>query len=485
MHVTLAVGLAMCRQIWQSAGTVRAPGNMPAPTEELDVGDAAPASAARGTFAKLDFALDDYPGALRTALYGMQHVLVMFTAMVGGPLIVGRLLDLAPETRIQMVTGTMVGCGVATMVSALGLGFIGPRLPIVMGVFYIFIGPLVAIGKEAGLAAAMTALILGGLVQFAWSPLVGRLHRFFPPIVTGTTIVLIGTGLMKVAIGVAAGLNTPGFAQPITLGLAALMIGLIIAISSWAKGLLKTLSLFATTLLGYVLAAGLGLLDFHSVANADWLELPRPLPYGGFAWPGVVGLLAVVVCFFATAIETTGHTLAVCRITGVPGESWRIRGTVANDGLGSVISALFGGMALCSYSQNIGVITLTGVGSRFVVAAGGAFLVLMALLPKVGALIALMPSPVLGGVLLFMFGIVASVGIDMIGTHLRTRRDAVIVASSLGVGLGIQAAPPGAFDAVPQALHVVATDGIVMGILLAMLLNVALPRGEGDGARAR
>jgi NCS2 family nucleobase:cation symporter-2 len=171
--------------------------------------------------------------------------------------------------------------------------------------------------------------------------------------------------------------------------------------------------------------------------------------------------------------------LAVCRITGVPGEDWRIRGAVSNDGLGSVISALFGGMALTSYSQNIGVISLTGVGSRFVVAAGGAFLIVMAMIPKVGAIIALMPNAVLGGVLLFMFGMVASVGLDIIGKNMTSRRDALIVASSLALGLGIQAAPPGAFDAIPQAIRVLVTDGIVMGILLAMILNIVLPRAAG------
>jgi NCS2 family nucleobase:cation symporter-2 len=133
-------------------------------------------------------------------------------------------------------------------------------------------------------------------------------------------------------------------------------------------------------------------------------------------------------------------------------------------------------MALTSYSQNIGVISLTGVGSRFVVAAGGAFLIVMAMIPKVGAIIALMPSAVLGGVLLFMFGMVASVGLDIIGKNLKSRRDALIVASSLAVGLGIQAAPPAAFDAVAPALRILVTDGIVMGILLAMILNIVLPK---------
>ena len=429
-------------------------------------------------FAKLDFELHDYPGALKTSLFGIQHVLVMFTAMVGGPLIVGRLLNLPEETRIAMVCGTMIGCGIATMVSALGVGFIGPRLPIVMGVFYIFIGPIVAISKEVSLAAAMTALIIGGLVQFAWSPLIGKLHRFFPPIVTGTTILLIGTGLMKIGINVATGLNTPAFGKPLTLGLAALMIVLIIAITRFARGFVRALSLFVTMVIGYLVSAAYGLIDLSTVAKASWVTVPEPFPYGGLAWPGLIAVITVVICFFATAVETTGHTLAVSRICGVPAEGWRIRGAVANDGIGSSISALFGGMALTSYSQNIGVISLTGVGSRFVVAFGGAFLIIMALVPKVGAIIALMPNAVLGGVLLFMFGMVASVGVDIIGRNMTSRRDAVILAASLAVGLGIQAAPPQAFDIVPQALRILVTDGIVMGILLAMFLNLIWPKEE-------
>ena len=438
---------------------------------------ATPAAAERG-FTQLVYQLDDYPGPTKTALFGIQHVLVMFTAMVGGPLIVARLLNLSPAVRIEMVTGTMIGCGIATMISALGLGFIGPRLPIVMGVFYIFIGPIVAISKDVSLGAAMTALMIGGLVQFAWSPLIGKMQRFFPAIVTGTTILLIGTGLMKIGINVATGLNTPSFGTPLTLGLAVLMIVLIIVISVYARGFIRTLSLFVTMVIGYLVSAALGLLNFQSVSDAGWVAVPMPLPYGALEWPGLIGIVTVVVCFFATAVETTGHTLAVCRITGVPGEDWRIRGAVSNDGLGSVISALFGGMALTSYSQNIGVISLTGVGSRFVVAFGGAFLILMALVPKVGAIIALMPNAVLGGVLLFMFGMVASVGVDIIGRNMTSRRDAVILAAALAVGLGIQAAPPGAFDAVPQALRILVTDGIVMGILLAMGLNLLFPKEE-------
>jgi uracil-xanthine permease len=447
-----------------------------------DVSEAADPATDDDSFVELELNIDDYPGVTKTALFGIQHVLVMFTAMVGGPLIVARLLDLPPDTRAALITGTMIGCGVGTIVSALGVGFIGPRLPIVMGVFYIFIGPIVAISKTAGLAAAMTALIIGGILQFAWSPLIGRARRFFPAIVTGTTILLIGTGLMKIGINVATGLNTPAFGKPLTLGLAVLMILLIIVISSYTKGFVRALSLFAAMVIGYVISWGLGLLDFSTVAKASWVAIPSVLPYeGGLVWPGISGLIAILVCYVATAVEVTGDTLAVCRITKVEPENWRIRGTVANDGLGSVISALFGGMALTSYSQNVGVISLTGVGSRFVVAAGGGFLILMALIPKVGATIALIPAPVLGGVLLVMFGMVAAVGVDIIGRNMKTRRDALIVAIALGVGLGIQVAPANAFNVIIPEIRLLTSDGIVMGILTAMLLNIILPKEPKSG----
>ncbi len=435
-------------------------------------------------FTRLELQINDYPGPLKTVLFGIQHVMVMFTAMVGGPLIVSRLLDLPADTRVELITGTMIGCGVGTMISALGVGFLGPRLPIVMGVFYVFIGPVVAIGETAGLAAAMTALIIGGPIQLAWSPLIGRMRRFFPAIVTGTTILLIGICLMKVGVNLATGLNTTGFGQPVTLGLAVLMIVLIIVISSYTRGFVRALSLIAAMVIGYLVSAALGLLDFATVKDAPWVATPKPFPYGGLVWPGISGLIAILICFIATTVEVTGDTLAVCRITGVRAENWRIRGTVANDGISSAISAVFGGMGLTSYSQNIGVISLTGVGSRFVVAAGGGFLLLMALIPKVGATISLIPAPVLGGVLIVMFGMVASVGVNIIGRNLKTRRDALVVACALGLGLGIQVAPPNAFDAIPPEVRLLTSDGIVMGILTALFLNIVLPH-DSEKRRGR
>lgn len=438
---------------------------------------------ARGAAVVLDYQIDDYPGLWKTALFGIQHVLVMFTAMVGAPLIVAKLLALNEPQTVTIVTGSMLACGVGTLISSLGIGFIGPRLPIVMGTFFIFIGPIVSTAKVANLAVAMTAILIGAVIQFAISPLFGKLHRFFPPIVTGTILVIIGTCLMKLAMNAAVGFNTPAFAKPTSLMLSTGMVVIILIITRFATGFARAISLFLAMTAGYLASAALGLISFDAIAKASWIAVPTLMPYGRLEWPGLVPIVVMTVCFLCAAAETTGHAIAVSKICGVDPSEARIRGAVSNDGLSSGLSALLGGMPLTSYSQNIGAIALTGVGSRFVVAFGGACLVVMALVPKFGAIISLIPGPVLGGALVFMFGMIASVGMSIIGNAVGARRNAILFATSLGIALAITAAPPGTFDIIPPVLRILVGDGIVMGILTSVVLNIFLPQEKPFGAR--
>jgi NCS2 family nucleobase:cation symporter-2 len=426
----------------------------------------------------LTYKLDDFPGVGKSALLGLQHVLIMFTAMIGLPVILSNILGLSPELRAAMINGVMIGCGIGTIVQALGVGFVGARLPIVMGVFYIFIGPIVSISNTVSIAAAMTAVMIGGLVEFALSPIIGKIQRYFPPIVTGTVITLIGVALMPIAINNAVGLNTPLFGQPLTLVLAASVIAIIVIVNRLTRGFMKAISLFIALVIGYILAAILGFIDFGVVANASWFAVPTLFPFGAPEWPGIGGLVAIVIAFFASAIETVGDAIAVSNTVEVEPTEERVRGAVAIDGLGSTIAALFGGTPLTSYSQNIGVITLTGVGSRIVVAFGGAILILFALIPKVGALISIIPAPLLGGTLVVMFGMVASIGVGILRTSLKTRRDALLFAVSVGVGLAVTVAPAGSFAVIPTGLRIIVSDGIVMGALLAIILNLVLPQED-------
>jgi uracil-xanthine permease len=378
------------------------------------------------------------------------------------------LLNFSPEQSVTIVVSSMLACGVGTIISALGISFIGPRLPIVLGSFFVFIGPIVSIAKDAGLAPAMSAILIAAVIQFLIGPLFGKLHRFFPPIVTGTILIIIGVCLMKIAINASVGFGTPAFGQPTTLLLSATMVLLILIIGRFAKGITKALSLLIAMIIGYALAAAAGLVNFEAIANARWIATPSIM----------TAIVTMVVCFLCAAGETTGHALAVARICGVEPSEAKIRGAVCNDGLASGFSALIGGMPLTSYSQNIGAIAITGVGSRYVVAVGGAFLVVMALVPKFGALIALIPGPVLGGALIFMFGMIASIGVMIIGRTMNGRRDAILLATSLGLSVGITMAPANAFDAIPSVLRILLTDGIVMGIITAILLNLFLPAEE-------
>ena len=434
------------------------------------------AIASSQSFTTLQYELNDRPGALKSGLLGLQHVLVMFTGMIGLPLILANALGLSSDLTTAMILAVMLGCGVGTIVQALGIGFIGARLPIVMGVFYIFIGPIVSISNTASLAAAMTAVFIGGLFEFLLSPIIGKIRRFFPPLVTGTVITLIGVCLMPIAARNATGFGTPNFGSPRALALAGTTIALIIIFNRITRGFMKAISLFLALVAGYGLAVVFGFVDFGAVRSAEWIAIPSLFPYGAPEFPPVAGLIIILVAFLASLVETVGDVIAVSEAVGVEPTEERMRGGIAVDGLGSSFSALFGGTPLTSYSQNIGVISLTGVGSRFVVATGGGILIVMALIPKIAAVISVIPAPVLGGTLVVMFAMVASVGVNIVKRHINTRRDALIFSASLGLALAITVAPAGSFDAVPAALRIIISDGIVVGAFLAILLALILPQ---------
>ena len=423
----------------------------------------------------LRYGLEDKPGPIATVLFGLQHVLVMFTAMIASPLVIGQLLNLSPELRTTMIDGVMLGCGIGTIISTLGLFWVGSRLPLLLGAYAVYIGPVVAMAKQTSLAAATTTMVIGGLALFVVSPLLGKLRPLFPPVVVGTLLVVTSTTLIRVAVNIAAGVNTPYAGKPIAIVLVIGSILLILAINRLTRGFMRALSVFLALVAIYLISIPLGLANFALVENAPWFRLPTIAPYGGFAWPSTSGLITVLIYHLIAAVYTMSITLALCSILKIEGSERRVRGAVAADGLGSAIAALFGGVPLISYDQNVGAISLTGVGSRFVVAAAGGILVLMALLPKVGALIAIVPPFVLGGTLIFMFAMIGAVGIGILADSLRSQRDLLLFAASLGLSTAVNFAPPAVFAAVPESLRILAADGIVIGTLTAVVLNLVLP----------
>ncbi len=431
--------------------------------------------ARESVYSNLRYGLEDKPGPVPAVLFGLQHVLVMFTAMIAAPLVIGQLLNLSPELRTTMVTGVMLGCGIGTIVSAIGIFWVGARLPLLLGAYAVYIGPVVAMAKTTSLAAATTAMVIGGLVLFVLSPLLGKLRPLFPPVVVGTLLVITSETLIRIAVNIAAGVNTPYAGKPITIFLVLGSILLILAINRLTRGFMRALSVFLALVCLYLISIPLGLANFHLVENAPWFRLPAIAPYGGFAWPDTAGLITVIVYHLIAAVYTMSITLALCSMLQIEGTERRVRGAVAADGIGSAVAALFGGVPLISYDQNVGAISLTGVGSRFVVAIAGVILVLMALLPKIGALIAIVPPFVLGGTLIFMFGMIGAVGVSILADSLRSQRDLLLFAASLGLSTAINFAPAALFEVFPQSVRILAADGIVIGTVVAVVLNLVLP----------
>jgi uracil-xanthine permease len=426
----------------------------------------------------LRYGLDDKPGIFPSLLFGLQHVLVMFTAMIAAPLVIGQLLNLSFDLRTTMLTGVMLGCGLGTIISSIGVAWVGARLPLLLGAYAVYIGPVVAIAKTTGLAAATSTMLLGGVVLFLLSPLIGKLRSAFPPLVVGTLLLVTSETLIRIAVNIAAGVNTPYAGKPLTIWLALGSVGLILFINRMTSGFLRALSVFLALFCLYVLSVPLGLASLDGFQHAPWFRIPRIAPYDGFGWPDAAGLVTVIVYHVVAAVYTMSITLALCSMLRIEGTEQRVRGAIAADGLGSVIAVLFGGVPLISYDQNVGAISLTGVGSRFVVATAGAILILMALMPKVGALIAIVPPFVLGGTLIFMFGMIGAVGVGILANCIRDQRDLLLVAAALGLSTAVNFAPPALFEPLPQSVRILAGDGIVVGTIVAVALNLILPRKE-------
>jgi xanthine/uracil permease len=274
-------------------------------------------------------------------------------------------------------------------------------------------------------------------------------------------------------MGVAFGANTPYFGQPITVIFLVASVILITVIATFKNPFVKSLSVLITLIVAYAVGVFVGLGNFSAIIDAPWFRVPSPVPFG-IAWPNAGGIITIVVYNVITAIYTMSITMALCSMIKVEPSEARIRGAVAGDGLGSVISILLGGVPLISYDQNVGAISLTGVASRFVVAVAGAILVFMAFLPKFAAVIGMVPSFLLGGTLVFMFGMIAVIGVQIVAQSIKRQRDLLMAAASVGLSAVVSFAPPTVFEMFPANLRILAADGIVVGTVTAVILNLLL-----------
>ena len=418
-------------------------------------------------------AIDQAEPLPRLLLFGLQHVLVMYAGTVAVPLIVGSALHLSPKQVIALISADLFTSGLATLLQTLGWWKFGARLPLIQGCSFICVAPMILIGGTYGIPALYGAVISCGVFTMLAGPWFSRMLRFFPPVVIGSVITVIGLSLLPVAGawlggGDASSADFGSFGQ-LSLGFAT--IALIVAIQRFGRGMVAQLSVLLGLLGGTALAVLTGQHTFTQVAGTPWFAMARPLLFGP---PRFVLLPAVVMSLSMLVVmtETTGNCLAVGEITGRPIGRETLTAAFRADGLATVLGGLFNSFPYNVYSQNTGLLALSKIKSRFAVAAGGGLLVLLGFLPKLAAVIAGIPRPVLGGASVVMFGMTTMAGIEEL-TRVRYQgtSNAIIVAIAVSEGV-LPIASPQLFAHTPSAARLFLNSGIFLTAITAVLLNL-------------
>jgi len=412
---------------------------------------------------------------------GLQHVLAMFASNVTPSIIVAGAAGLAfgSAEQIYLIQMAMLFAGVATIFQTMGFGPVGARMPIMQGTSFAFVGVLAGISATQGLGVALTACIIGGLIHFALGSVIGRIRFLFPPLVTGLVILAIGLYLIPVGIKYAAGgaadfqmaAESFGSLKHWTVALTVIVVALLFKFKT--SGALSNAAILIGLLAGYAVAAMLGMVSLAGFQKASWVTSIQVLPYGFKFSLGAV--IAVTLVSIVSAVETVGDASATAKAgAGRDATDEEIAGATYADGLGTAVAGVFGGLPNTSFSQNVGIVGMTGVMSRHVVTIAGVILVICGLLPKIGALIASMPLPVLGGGVIVMFGMVAAAGMNVLSEVKMTRRNMVIIAISLTAGLGLNLVPT-AVQYLPGIWKTLATSAVAPTAFLAIVLNQILP----------
>ncbi len=412
---------------------------------------------------------------------GLQHVLAMFASNVTPSVIVAGAAGLAfgGAEQVYLIQMAMLFAGIATLFQTMGFGPVGARLPIMQGTSFAFVGVLAGIAATQGLGVALTSCVIAGIIHFALGSVISSIRSWFPPLVTGLVILAIGLYLIPVGIKYAAGgaadfqMNADSFGSMKHWAVALTVIIVALVCKFRTTGMLSNAAILIGIVAGYILAFILGMVSFGGVAKASWIIGLQVMPYGfEFNLGAVIGVTLVSI---VSAVETVGDASATTKAgAGRDATDEEISGATYADGLGTAIAGVFGGLPNTSFSQNVGIVGMTGVMSRHVVSIAGLIMVICGLLPKIGALIASMPMPVLGGGVIVMLGMVAAAGMNVLSEVKMTRRNMVIIAISLTVGLGLNLVPS-AVQYLPGIWKTLATSAVAPTAFLAIVLNQILP----------
>jgi len=418
-------------------------------------------------------------------VYGLQHVMSMYAGVVAVPLIVGTALKLSPEDVTYLVSAGLFLSGLATLLQTVGVWRIGARQPIVQGTSFAAVSTILAIGTatggRAGLLAVFGATILAGALAFLVAPVFTRLLRLFPEVVTGTVITVIGLSLLPVAIRWAAGgAGSPQFGAPQNLALALLTVLLIVLIHRFLPPSFGRVAILLGLVAGTLVAIPFGVTDLGRIGSAGVFQLTTPFHFGVPTF-GVAATISMFIVMLVIMTETTADILAIGEIVDRRADRRTVTNGLRADMLSTAVAGALNGFSLSAFAQNVGLVAITGIRSRFVVAAGGVILVLLGLFPILGALVAVVPLPVLGGAGLALFGTVAASGIRTLSrVDFAGNANLVIVALALAMGL-IPIAVPNFYDRFPGWITVIFGSGITATTITAVLLNLLFTTAGRDG----
>ncbi|MBL0802687.1 nucleobase:cation symporter-2 family protein [Streptomyces albidoflavus] len=417
--------------------------------------------------------VDEVPPVAQLGAFGLQHVLAMYAGAVAVPLIVGGAMGLSVADLAYLITADLLMCGIATLIQCVGFWRFGIRLPIMQGCTFAAVAPMVMIGTgSGGLPAIYGSVIVSGVAMILLAPVFGKLLRFFPPLVTGTVILIIGLSLMPVAGNwVAGGAGAEDFGRPANIALAAFVLVVVLVAQRFGPPLLSRIAVLVGIAAGVAVAVPLGFTDFSGVGQAGWIGVSTPFHFGlpTFETGAIVSMLIVaLVCM----TETSGDFIAVGEMTGRKIDPRGLADGLRADGLSTVLGGVFNTFPYTAFAQNVGLVGMTRVRSRWVVAAAGGMLVLLGLLPKLGAVVAAIPAPVLGGAGLVMFGTVAASGLRTLAqVEFRDNHNLTVVAVSVAVGL-LPVGVPTVYDQFPDWFQTVMHSGISAGCVAAIVLNL-------------
>lgn len=412
--------------------------------------------------------------------YGLQHVLAMYAGAVAVPIIIAQALHLSEAQLIQLINADLFTCGIATLIQTLGFWKVGAKVPMIQGVTFASVSPMILIGQDHGITTIYGAIIVAGLVTFLIAPLFSRLIRLFPPVVTGTIITIIGITLLPVSVRWIGGGNpsSPEFASLPNLALASITLAIVVGVYRFAKGFWSNVAVLIGLIGGTAIAYSFGYANFHAVGEADWLGLVQPFAFGLPTFE-VSSIISMIIVMLVVMTETTGDCIAIGEIVEKPIGKKELAACLRADGLSTLLGGILNSFPYTAFAQNVGLVAVTNVKSRFVVATSGIILIALGLFPKMAAIVASIPNPVLGGAGLAMFGMIIASGIRSLAkVEFQGNYNLMLVAISVGVSM-ITLAVPNFYHNFPDWAKIVFHSGITFGSLMAVFLNLLL-NGLGD-----